>query len=879
MPMIVAAGVGAYVAAGATTYIAGAIGAGIVATVAGGIVGGLAAGVVASAITPKPHMPSMSELTGPANLGQQDTPQSALVNATTNYGAVNPVYGSRRIGGIRVLTEITGPNKEYLNLVIVWGAGPWNAISQVYLDDVAYTDSSFSGLVTCENYTGTDTQAASAALIAELGGKWTSAHQLRGVAYTYLRLKWDQTAFPRGLPVVTADVQGNLVYDPRDATTKFSNTPWLCIRDYLTSTRYGCKAPSAMIDDTTFIAEANYADAAVSIPTASGTTTQARYACDGVVNIDQSRFENLRAMLSSCRGFLVFSGGVYKAKSDKATTAETFTLTEDNIVGAWRFSLPQKRTRFNRVRANFVDSANLYQPNVAVQDSAAYRVIDGNALLEASVDLPFTTDTYRASQVAMQVLKQSRLGISCSLTATIAALRLEVGDVVPLTHSAPGWISKLFRVMGIQLLANDEVSLSLAEYDVAVYTLDSLTFVASAPATNLPNPRTVAAPGIVSVTETLHVNSDSSGVTSLATVTIGASADQYVQSGGRYQLQSKLSTDSTWLDVYVGLDTTAPIDNLAIGRYDFRVRAINSAGAVSAWSGTFSADMNGRLVPPSDPTGFVVQAYAGQARFTWNKPALATDIDVLTTGRALIRWNPATSAVTWEMGVLLNDEGYPAAVCRADGPLNTGTYMLKFRDPPESGGKYSDTEAVFVVTEALFTALTGIATVTESPSFTGAKTSVAVVDSSALQLANSINWDSIPGNMDSWAYVDAMGGLSTTGTYVFANTLDCVTVATTKLYANIVSNAFDANDMWDERTGLMDDWGTVDGDGIEDAEIFLECRITTDDPAGAPTWGPWHDMGLVSDYYLRAAQFRVQFSTGSPTHNRRVTTLAVTSKR
>ncbi len=84
--------------------------------------------------------------------------------------------------------------------------------------------------------------------------------------------------------------------------------------------------------------------------------------------------------------------------------------------------------------------------------------------------------------------------------------------------------------------------------------------------------------------------------------------------------------------------------------------------------------------------------------------------------------------------------------------------------------------------------------------------------------------------------------------------------------------------MWDERTGLMDDWGTVDGDGIEDAEIFLECRITTDDPAGSPTWGPWHDMGLVSDYYMRAAQFRVQFSTGNPTHNRRVTALSVSAK-
>jgi predicted phage tail protein len=225
-----------------------------------------------------------------------------------------------------------------------------------------------------------------------------------------VRLKWDATAFPRGMPVVTADVQGQLVYDPRDATTKFSNNPWLCIRDYLTSTRYGVKAASSMIDDTTFSAEANYADQAVSVPTSSGSTTQARYTCDGIVNIDAARSENLRGLLSSCRGFLVFSGGKYKAKSDKATTAETFTLTEDNIVGGWRFSLPQKRQRYNRVRANFPDADNQWQPNVAVVDSTAYRAVDGGTMLEGSVDLPFTKNVYTATQIAQQVLKQSRWG-------------------------------------------------------------------------------------------------------------------------------------------------------------------------------------------------------------------------------------------------------------------------------------------------------------------------------------------------------------------------------------------------------------------------------------------------------------------------------------
>jgi hypothetical protein len=66
----------------------------------------------------------------------------------------------------------------------------------------------------------------------------------------------------------------------------------------------------------------------------------------------------------------------------------------------------------------------------------------------------------------------------------------------------------------------------------------------------------------------------------------------------------------------------------------------------------------------------------------------------------LVRWAPATTGAVWEDGSLINDDGWPAAACRGDGPLLTGTYMLKFRDPPESGGKYSATMASFVVTAA-----------------------------------------------------------------------------------------------------------------------------------------------------------------------------------
>jgi hypothetical protein len=84
----------------------------------------------------------------------------------------------------------------------------------------------------------------------------------------------------------------------------------------------------------------------------------------------------------------------------------------------------------------------------------AFRTLDNGLVLEASqLELPFTTDAYRAGQIAQIEMKRSRFGIVVTLTATIAAMALEVGDVVPVTHATFGWSAKSFRVLEIELLS------------------------------------------------------------------------------------------------------------------------------------------------------------------------------------------------------------------------------------------------------------------------------------------------------------------------------------------------------------------------------------------------------------------------------------------
>jgi hypothetical protein len=107
-------------------------------------------------------------------------------------------------------------------------------------------------------------------------------------------------------------------------------------------------------------------------------------------------------------------------------------------------------------------------------------------VLEQTLDLPFTRNMYTAAQIAQIEAKRSRYGTLVSLTATIAATCLEVGDVVPIAHATPGWPAagdpaegKLFRVIEMELLSSDEVRLTLLEYQASVYQLATPTVVPS----------------------------------------------------------------------------------------------------------------------------------------------------------------------------------------------------------------------------------------------------------------------------------------------------------------------------------------------------------------------------------------------------------------
>ncbi len=95
-----------------------------------------------------------------------DFQRGHLMNKASTTAPIPIIYGSRRVGGARVFMEVSGDSNEYLHLVYAFCEGPIGAINAVYLNDVASTDTKFSGYVTINKHLGDENQAADADLIA-----------------------------------------------------------------------------------------------------------------------------------------------------------------------------------------------------------------------------------------------------------------------------------------------------------------------------------------------------------------------------------------------------------------------------------------------------------------------------------------------------------------------------------------------------------------------------------------------------------------------------------------------------------------------------------------------------------------------------------------
>ena len=548
--------------------------------------------------------------------------QSVLAN---QQGSTNPlpvIYGERRVGGTPIFYHVSGDDNEFLHVVYAIAEGEIQGVSQVYLNndkvnttpdlyDTSLTDPlinegegglvgnvsvfgmenihkpKYEPTVKYEIYRGTTTQTADRDLISETNGAWTSSDRLQGVAYAYVRFRFEPEVFGNtGIPQVNFDVIGKKTRSTTSGGTTykvFSNNPADCIEDYLTNTIYGRSIPSSQIDSTSFTTARNICDTEVTV----GGKTQKKYTCNGILNTNNKALDNIEKLLTSCRGSLIFSGGKYKLLIDDTGTAVQ-TFDEDNIVGAFELSLGGKEYKANKIRANFFNKNRDMQGDFAIVESSTFKTEDNGLSLERAIELPFTDQMERAQMISTINMKQSRQSLVFKFTSTIVGLRAEIGDVVFISLESLGWNTlnsnqgKKFKIMKLAIKNNDEVDITAREYDDDVYNFGLIQAEDTTPNTNLPNFSSEDKPTITTPSEELiaipptlfnrvTINWTQPNKSSVESYEIGINRLNSVRFANKasYDFEGRSVTESF------------TIDKLEEGQYFVAVRAKNRLGVYS----------------------------------------------------------------------------------------------------------------------------------------------------------------------------------------------------------------------------------------------------------------------------------------------------------
>ena len=500
--MAVSAIIGAVSTAGAVLGTAGGVGAFTflsfgagVASVAARFLVTTAMGAALNALAPKPKAPSLSE-------GSRGYQISGTSGAALDHQII---YGEARVGGVRIYDASTGTDNKYLHRIIAFAGHEIDSYQEIYLnDDVVTIDSNgnvtspsrYNGNVRIKTYLGTDNQAADRNLISDTktisDGRWTTSHRLRGIAYIYVRFRYDVDAFPNGVPSVSAKIRGKKVYDPRTATTVWSDNSALCIRDYLTS-EYGLDQPASRIDDTLVTTAANICDQTVS--------GEKRYTCNGAFTTGLEPSEILNDLLSSMGGLLWYGQGEWRMRA-AAYTAPVLALDEDDLRSSVSVSTRHsRRDNFNSVKGIFAGDETDWQPAdyPEVDDGGIYLATDNNVPNVMDFPLPFTSSSKTAQRIARIALRRNREQLTVSASFGLRAFAVQVGDNVALTSTRFGWNAKPFEVLswtfGLAEGNDIQVNMTLREISSAVFNAaDPKIFELNN--TTLPDPFDVPAPGI-----------------------------------------------------------------------------------------------------------------------------------------------------------------------------------------------------------------------------------------------------------------------------------------------------------------------------------------------------------------------------------------------
>ena len=561
-----------------------------------------------------------------------------MTNTRTATAPQEIVYGTIRKGGIITYLESNGTTNEYLHQIICLAGHEVNSIGNIYIDDQIVTldsdgnvttsrwqDADGNNTILIKKFTGAANQNVYTTLNALTNApSWANGasgddtnFRGQGIACIYVRLKYDQNVFTQGVPLFTALVEGKKVYDPRSSSTAFSANAALCIRDYLTS-KYGLNNATA-INDTVFSTAANTCDEDVSL---SGSGTEKRYEINGVLSLDRQPKDILGDMVAACAGTLFWGQGEWQLKVGEYTTpVKTLTLSDfrSDITIATKHS---RRDNFNIVRGTFNDSsADYIRSDYPEIKSATFISDDAGVENALDLSLPLTTSSAMAQRLAKLTLFRAREQMTVTADFSLAALEIQVGDIIGITNSRYGWSAKDFEVIGWKL-RNDRdggelrVSLTLRETSSSAFSWSAEEADLKSNDSNLPSLIDNLTISSLSTNGGGRTQADGTFINSVI-VSWTAPNNSFIS---HYEVEHKATADSNYQST-ITPETSIELTPLVDGvEYQIRVRAVTVQGNKGPFAtATFTG--GGDTTAPSLPTSISASGHFKYITINWTNPA------------------------------------------------------------------------------------------------------------------------------------------------------------------------------------------------------------------------------------------------------------------
>ena len=824
---------------------------------------------------------AMRALTPKPSIGGNRGYQTTAIGTALDHQVI---YGSMKVAGARIYDETTGNNNKYLHRILAVAGHEVESFDEIYVNDELVTldvdgnvtsPEKYDGKLRFKFHLGATDQTADADLVSE-SFNWTTEHTLNGIAYMYIRLKFNANTFPNGIPEFTAVVRGKKVYDPRTSLTAWSNNPALCTRDYLTSS-YGLDEDTANVDDALVTTAANVCDQLVGSPAiniyaggvykiktvgdtdftavgaadnnvgtvftatgvalGTGTVETARYTCNGAFTLAITPYDLINSMLTSMDGSMWYAQGKWRIKPAYWSTP-VLDLNEDDLRSNLSVSTRHsRRDNFNTVKGTFRgEESNWQTTDYPEVTNAAFLTTDNNQESVADIDLPFTDNSVEARRIALISLERNRQQLTVNASFGLKTLQVQVGDNIRLTNSRFGWTNKEFEVVAWNFGLTDgldlQTQMTLRETAESVYDEVSDGAVYERDNTTLLSPFDVPPVGLSAVSRTQVIREKLTNVITLNVTSAASERIDYVES------EFKLSSEADWITLGTGQLGKFEALDLEDGDYDFRARAINTFGNRGEWEFLFAINASGLLEPPSDVTGFFAEVNGAVITLDWNA---VPDLDL---SYYVIRYSPDLIGASWGDSLTYVDKvSRPASSVSI--PARAGTYMVKAVD---KSGITSINYTSVAVPAANIEPLANTLSLTDSPTFSGAKTNSAVV-SSELR-------------------IDDYTTAPSEGEYLFSNYIETSdnSVKRCRVYVSGLTLRFDSTaGLFDDQAGLFDAapglFNDLGGNSqFSDTNIITYVSTTQDDPSGTPTWTDYTSI-KVADLSARAFRFKVKLTS------------------